>query len=195
MDPLVYWLSDLLPIANSMGILKSNFLLKAGMPFLRFLPSVPPSAVTPKPGATSAPDPTSSARAVADDFRMQESRKMIKLKTHDVNGVTNYIINVDGRYAGEFRYSALRKLYEMIKQMPDFKKQIPPFPGKAMLGLSAAQLEERRKALEKFMQFVLAEPDIVETEEFIRFVKQHRRWERDMPMMTSPLIQPERADL
>lgn len=191
MDPLVYWLSDLLPLANSAGILKSKFLLKAGMPFLRFLPSVPASAVTPKPG-NAAPDTASSAKAVAADFRMQESRKMIRLQPHNVEGVINYIVTVDGRYAGEFRYSALRKLYEMIRKMPDFNKHLPPFPGKAIMGLSDAQLEERRKALETFLQFVLSEPDIVETEEFIRFIKQNRRWERNMPMLASPLIQSER---
>jgi hypothetical protein len=198
MDPLVYWLSDLLPLANSVGILKSKFLLRAGMPFLKLLPGVPASAVTVRPSSSLTDTTVSSevvveARArpeatdVADDYRREESKKMIHLsKSHIVEGIVFYVVNVDGRYAGEFRYSSLLKLHYIARKLTS--KKLPPFPGKAVFGLSEVQLEERRSALENYLQFVLAEPEIVETDQFIQFVKQHRRWERDLPLLASPLM-------
>ena len=175
----MYWLSDLLPLANSMGMLRSNFLLKAGMPFLRFLPSVPPDAVTPKLNLTGESP---------DEFRRQESRRLIRIpRSHVVDGAVFYVVNVDGRYAGEFRYSSLRILHSMVTSMHGVK-DVPPFPHKQPLGMSDKQRDERRIALEKFLQFVLAEPAIVETQEFLNFVKQHRRWEQDLPILASPLL-------
>jgi len=185
MDPLVYWLSDMLPMANSVGILRSQLLLKLGMPFLRFLPGVPPEAVTPKMNlALDGPTDPST-------FRREESRRLIRLpRSHVVDGAVFYVVNVDGRYAGEFRYSSLRKLHAVVSKLaPELGlKDVPMFPAKAPMGMSNKQLEERRLALEKFVQYVLAEPVLVETPEFVDFVKQHRRWERDLPILASPLL-------
>ena len=185
MDPLVYWLSDLLPLANSVGILRSTFLLKAGMPFLRFLPGVPPDAVTPKMVLNSSTNTDPAA------FRKEEARRLIRIpRSHLVDGVVFYVMNMDGRYMGEFRYSSLRKLHSIALNICNGLgiNDIPSFPGKAPMGMSEAQREERRLGLEKFLQFVMAEPAIVETDEFVEFIKQHRRWEHNLPIMASPLL-------
>jgi hypothetical protein len=184
MDPLVYWLSDLLPLANSVGVLRSKFLLKVGMPFLRFLPGVPPEAVTPKMSLQAEDvDPGT--------FRREESKRLIRLpRAHVVNDVVFYVMNMDGRYMGEFRYSSLLRLSGITSRICNDVgiKDVPPFPGKAPMGMSDKQREERRLGLEKFLQFVMAEPAIVETDEFVQFIKQHRRWEHDLPVLASPLL-------
>ena len=191
MDPLVYWLSDLLPLANSVGVLRSKFLLKAGMPFLRFLPGVPPEAVTPK--MSLALDGGEGNNADPAAFRREESKRLIRIPTcHVVNGVLFYVLNMDGRYMGEFRYSSLYQLNKIVtrlcKEEGIASEAIPMFPGKAPMGLSDKQREERRAALEKFLQFVMSEPAIVKTDEFVQFIKHHRRWEQSMPLLASPLL-------
>lgn len=186
-DPLIYWLSDLLPLANSVGILRSNMLLNAGMPFLKFLPPIPESQRTILNTADSALKV--AAEADVDKFRQSEARRVVSLpKTHRVGKVVFFVVNVDGRYAGEFRYSALRELNRVVHNLPSFKKPIPVFPGRSAFGLSEDGVEERRIKLEEYLRFVLSEPDICCTKEFVAFVRANRKWDKELPLLTSPLM-------
>lgn len=179
MDPLVYWLSDLLPLANSVGALKSQFLLRLGLPFLGLLPKVPPRKRT-----------RVQKQQDVNNFRREEARRIINVpRTHvDMDGVVYYVLEVDGKYSGEFRFSALRKLYELASAIPDLDEPLPEFPARSAFSLSNSQIEDRRVLLEEFLQFVLAEPKIAGTREFEAFVQEHRKWDAKLPLLASPLM-------
>ena len=178
MDPLVYWLRDLLPLANSIGVLRSSMLLKASTPFLGFLPSVPPRKRT------------KINNSDISRYRREESKKMITVpKTHkNADDVVFYVVEVDGKYSGEFRYSALRILHEMAQKIPDLDEPLPEFPGRSPFSLSNSQIEDRRVLLEEYLQCVLAEPRIVGMKDFELFIQEHRKWSADKPLLTSPLM-------
>ena len=179
MDPLVYWLGDLLPLANSIGVLKSQLLLRAGLPFLGLLPKVPPRKRTRIPKKKNA-----------SAYRREEAKRVISVpRTHiGVDQVVYYVVEVDGRYSGEFRYSALRILHEFAQKTPDLDEPLPEFPAKSTFSLSNSQIEDRRVLLEDYLQCVLAEPKIVKTKEFTEFVQEHRKWDAQLPLLTSPLM-------
>jgi hypothetical protein len=181
MDPLVYWLSDMLPLANSMGLLKSQLLLRAGLPFLGLLPKVPPRKRVKKNKQVD----------IGEEYRRSESRKRIGVpRTHQTdNGVVYYVVEVNGRYSGEFRYSALRKLHELATNPTlDLDEPLPEFPGRSVFQLSYGQVEDRRVLLEDYLQCVLAEPKIVKTKEFEEFIQEHRKWDAKRPLLSSPLM-------
>lgn len=181
MDPLVYWLSDMLPLANSLGLLKSQLLVRAGLPFLGLLPKVPPRKRVRK---------SRNSQASMSEFRREEACKVITVpRTHkDLEEVIYYVVEVDGRYAGEFRYSSLRILHEIACRTSDIEQELPEFPSKSLFALNNGGIEDRRVLLEDYLQCVLAEPRIVGTQEFKDFVRDHRKWDSKMPLLTSPLM-------
>jgi hypothetical protein len=179
MDPLVYWLSDYLPTANIFGLLRSPFLLRIGMPFLKILPRVPAGEI--------AIRPASNDEEAIHNERREKARKIIRIsKFHEIQGIVFYVLKINGRYAGEFRYSALRELHGIIGKHWNQSLPFPSFPGKTIFSADEKQLEERRVALEEYLQFVLAEPSVVKTDEFVKFVKDHRRWDRETRLLASP---------
>jgi len=178
LDPLVYWLSDMLPLANSIGVLRSKLLMKAGTPFLGLLPKVPPRKRT------------KVSKQSVGQYRREEARRIITVpKTHITpESVVYYVVHVDDRYSGEFRYSSLRKLHELAQNTPDLDEPLPEFPARAMFTLSNSDIEDRRVLLEDYLQFVFAEPKIVNTEEFKIFVQENRKWDAKLPLLSSPLL-------
>lgn len=62
-------------------------------------------------------------------------------------------IHVNGVFHCTVRYRQLHCLYEQIKkEFSSIASQLPAFPPKKILPLSANQLEERRLHLEKYIQ-------------------------------------------
>lgn len=178
MDPLVYWLSDLLPLANALGILRSKLLLSAGMPLVRSLPRVPagemlrPLNMTPEP-APGVQVPVSPRKLVT-----QRVIRIPKFHVYRETGVVYYVIHVNDCYAGEYRYSSLRKLDKFMSSSMGITK-LPRFPGKLLFNSiesNRPNLEQRRAELQEYVQWVWSEPDIVSREEFIDFVQHHRKW-------------------
>jgi len=96
-------------------------------------------------------------------------------------------LQIDGRYAGEFRYSSLLALHDTLQRvLPDIR--FPSFPPKTYSQLSAAALEERRLGLQRYLVFVLSDPEVVNRPEFSQWVKEKRRWAQPLPLLQSPLI-------
>ena len=133
---------------------------------------------------TSSPHGTGTA----EWWRLHEAERSIALnRTREVNGKTYYEMQIDGRYAGEFRYSALHALYRILSSVfPN--KNFPAFPPKFLSTPSTGALEERRKGLERYMVFILSDPEIVSRDEFLQFVRERRRWSEALPLLASPLI-------
>ena len=210
-DPIVYWLADLLPLANSVGILRSKLLLRAGTPFARFLPSVPKSSssssstpAAPTGSPTGSPSESPTLESDEELWRLNETRRMVSLDkaVRNVKGVNYYVLRINGRYSGEFRYSHLRELDETVVQ-PALREKftdgtrhriagrvaIPAFPPRRGVdNASPKDVEARREALEKYLIFVFSEPDIVGTKAFVEFVRARRRWVAELPQLASPLM-------
>ena len=178
------WCGNLIPLANSMGILKSRTLLKAALPFAGLLPSVP------------AQHSLRVHRAAAGEAEVEGrewwrfgllGRTVELSRIKFVGGVAYYVLEVDERYAGEFRYRYLRELY--IKLQPVLPDICPEFPGRTLMApTTSAALEQRRVMLEEFLIFVLDDPILVRHEAFIEFVRVRRRWAGDLPLLKSPLL-------
>jgi hypothetical protein len=95
-------------------------------------------------------------------------------------------LTVDSRYAGEFRYKYVRDLYLALK--PRLGEDAPRFPARSLFRPSAAKhLEARREMLERFLIYVLDDAKLVQTHEFIEFVRVRRRWAGDLPLLKSML--------
>jgi hypothetical protein len=210
MDPLVYWLSDLLPLANNLGLLRYKLVVQAGTPFARFLPAVPTTSLQSTQqqqqqqqqqqlsitngnivnnGNNTIIGP--SEKEDIELFRLTTTSRSIKLpRVNRFNGVDYYVLTVNDKYAGEFRYSHLREMNTLAEKMMTVDcKCKPPFPGKhAGRPHTAAFLEDRRVELERFVAWVFSEPDICSTRPFVAFIRLRRRWGEELPMLTSPLI-------
>jgi len=186
LDPLIYWLSDLLPLANAVGLLRSRLLMKMGAPFARFLPAVPAGEHGRAAGELLGP---SDEQNTAEWWRQNEAERCVTLpKTRIVNGKTYYEMQIDGRYAGEFRFSALLALHSTLMGVFADRKRFPDFPPKIYATPSVEDLEKRRLGLQAYLVFVLSDPEVVGRSEFLEFVKERRRWSEPLPLLASPLI-------
>ncbi|XP_067008355.2 sorting nexin-17 [Anabrus simplex] len=89
----------------------------------------------------------------------------------DGNGSTymGYNIHVNGVFHCTVRYRQLHNLHEQLKKEYG-ANNLPPFPPKKLLPLSSNQLEERRAMLEKYIQTVGQDPQLVNTDLFNGFL-------------------------
>ena len=149
-DPLLYWCGNLMPLANSMGVLKSRTLMKAALPLSHLLPRVPRHAHA--AARRPAGDAENEGREWWRFGLLGRSVALARIKF--VGGVAYYVLEVDDQYAGEFRFKFIRELY--LGLAPVLPGDCPEFPSRTLLRpWSAAALEERRAALERFLVYVL----------------------------------------
>lgn len=89
----------------------------------------------------------------------------------DENGSTyvGYNIHINGVFHCTVRYRQLHNLHEQLKKEYG-AKNYPVFPPKRLLPLSSSQLEERRGMLEKYIQSVGQDPQLVTTDLFNGFL-------------------------
>ena len=209
-DPLVYWLSDWLPLADKLGLLRSKLLVQAGTPFARFLPSVPAQSGLPplplQPGSYSneSVKATSKSKHVPTEqndvalFRMSAATKSVRLpRTTRFKGVDYYVLELNNRYAGEFRYSHLKELHKLARQLmapyveldAHALDAMPEFPPRKPLNPHTTDfLETRRRMLERYLAWVFSTPEICNERPFLAFVRQRRRWSQPLPLMASPFL-------
>ena len=183
LDPMLYWCGRFLPLADSMGILRSRTLLRAFMPMAKFLPPVPAK----RPERLTA-GVAEGEREGYEWWRHSLLDRTVTIAYVKRLGETIYfVMHVDRKYAGEFRYRHIRELHIGIRHM--LGKDAPPFPSRILLQkISTIQLEERRQALEKYLVYIMSDPDICVRPEFVHFIRNHRRWAQEMPMLKSPLL-------
>ena len=94
-----------------------------------------------------------------------------------------YVILVDGKYAGEFRFSHARELWAALQSQGLAPEgEFPPFPSRFF------NKRERRAGLERWLVATMADPAVVRSPEFRFFAKERRRWDEAVPVMMSPLI-------
>lgn len=147
MDPLVYWLSAYMPLANRLGLLNKPTLLHLSLPALGLLPNVPErhrTFVTPKEHIL---DPVQG-------FALP----LVRLCKH--SRVHYYVLAHDGKYLGEVRYSTLLKLHEGVVQ-PRLASTTP-FPPKGR----RPDVEVRRQELETYLVRVLNDRSITSSQDF-----------------------------
>jgi len=103
------------------------------------------------------------------------------VQANDDNGSSywNFHIHVNGVYHCKLRYSQLDKFHEQLRA--HFPERTPSkiFPGKKLFSLSGDALEQRREALESFIQHVSQDPVISASELFNSFLLNAQRegWE------------------
>lgn len=189
-DPLLYWCGNFLPMADRMGILKNKALLHAFIPtIVKILPRVPSSEEANNNNNNPRRLERSDTRPLAGDQDMTWwkhtifDRKVVLSGVKRVNDVDYYVIEVDGNYAGEFRFSHAYELnVELQSNFPKLMREAPPFPSRIF------NKSRRRPNLEKWLNFVMSEAKIVRSKEFLFFIKERRRWNKEMPLLFSPLI-------
>ncbi|ELU18303.1 hypothetical protein CAPTEDRAFT_150546 [Capitella teleta] len=82
---------------------------------------------------------------------------------------TVFNIHINGVYHCSVRYKQFHNFHEQLKR--EFTgTQFPPFPPKKLLALNSAQLEERRAALERYLQTVSQSPNIASSDLFNGFL-------------------------
>ncbi|KAK7863146.1 hypothetical protein R5R35_012761 [Gryllus longicercus] len=89
----------------------------------------------------------------------------------DDNGANymGYNIHVNGVFHCTVRYKQLHNLHEQLKK--EFgANNLPVFPPKKLLPLSSSQLEERRAHLEKYIQSIGQNPQLVSSDLFNGFL-------------------------
>ncbi|GFG30468.1 hypothetical protein Cfor_09310 [Coptotermes formosanus] len=89
----------------------------------------------------------------------------------DESGSTymGYNIHINGVFHCTVRYRQLHNLHEQLKKEYG-ANNLPVFPPKKLLPLSSSQLEERRAMLEKYIQSVGQDPQLVNTDLFNGFL-------------------------
>lgn len=183
LDPMLYWCGRFLPMANSMGILRSRTILRAFMPMGKFLPPVP-VVYTKRANAGQA----EGERVGSEWWRHSLMDRQVSLGDSKLVGtVVYYSLLVDNRYAGEFRFKHLRELHLSIAHL--LADNAPSFPPRLMTA-SPQQLATRRAQLQRYLEHILYVPEICSTNEFVLFIRIHRRWANDIPppVLFSPLL-------
>ena len=187
LDPMLYWCGRFLPLADSMGILRSRALLRAFMPMAKFLPPVPATTVPEKRLTAGIAE---GEREGLEWWRHSSPHRRISLPyTKQVDKTVYYILYADGRYAGEFRYRHIRDLHLNVRDLLLVIKNAPEFPPRFPFRKpSPEEQEHRRVALETYLIFVMSDPDICASDHFVHFIRNHRRWAGELPSITSPLL-------
>jgi len=183
LDPMLYWCGRFLPLADSMGILQSRTLLRAFMPMAKYLPPVP---VKRQKRLTAG---VVEGEAEGHEWWRHSllDRKVTLPYTKRVGPIVYYIMQVDGKYAGEFRYRHLRELHDSVRDM--LEKDAPSFPPKFLFKPTPGDLNTRRMGLERYLVYVMSDPEICASSHFVHFIRNHRRWSEDLPALKSPLLE------
>lgn len=157
MDPLVYWLSAYMPVANRFGLLNKPMLLNCSVPALGLLPSVPERYRTFVP-----PKEPCDASLVGFSF------PVVRRCRH--SNVHYYVLALDGKYVGELRFSVLFALHQQVV-LGKLKDHAPQFPEKEswLLWGGKCNVEQRRMALEKYFRLVMHNSTVVQSHEFKLF--------------------------
>jgi len=175
LDPLLYWCGRFLPLADYMGILKSRALLRTFIPMARYLPPVP-----------TKPPRRLSASCVEEEEEGNEwwrhpavsERSITVPSIKYIGNIVYYIIQVDTKYAGEFRYRHLRELHEGIHEF--LREGSPEFPQKFFVFQPTNQdIEKRMIAIERYLVHIMSDPNICSSLPFAHFIRIHRRWSDD----------------
>ena len=181
LDPMLYWCGRFLPLADSMGILRSRVLLRAFMPMAKFLPPVPVKRVK-----RLTAEAVECEREGSEWWRHSLLDHNLTIpETKFIGSTVYYVMKVDGKYAGEFRYRHLRELHFNIKEKLPKNVNFPP---RYFRRLNRLELEVRRAEVEKYLVFVMSDPEICVTYHFVHFIKIHRRWSEEQPLLKSPLL-------
>ena len=184
LDPLLYWCGRFLPLADSMGILGSRVLIRAFMPLGKFLPPVPVKRTKRLTAGVAEGEAEGQ-----EWWRHSLMDRSVTLPYVKCIGETNYfVMHVDKKYAGEFRYKHVRELHMGIKHL--LGKDSPVFPPRIPFRtITSDELDARRLALESYVGYVMSDPDLCGTPQFVHFIRNHRRWAADLPTLKSPLLQ------
>ncbi|KAL7073999.1 hypothetical protein ACQ4LE_006249 [Meloidogyne hapla] len=76
------------------------------------------------------------------------------------NKYTVYDIHVNGAFHASVRYNLLYTLHEKLVETFGHRLEAPEFPPKKIWKLDSKSLNERREALSKYLQGVIASPDV-----------------------------------
>lgn len=87
--------------------------------------------------------------------------------TEEAGSFTLYKIYVNGAHHCSLRYSQLHNLNEQL--LNEFSAELPAFPKKSLLPLSAKEKEERKVQLEKYLQKISQLPKVLNSDLFITF--------------------------
>ncbi|XP_042302953.1 LOW QUALITY PROTEIN: sorting nexin-17 [Sceloporus undulatus] len=91
-----------------------------------------------------------------------------------------YSIHVNGVLHCQVRYSQLLGLHEQLRK--EFgASAVPPFPPKKIFALTAAEVEQRREQLEKYMQAVRQDPLLGSSEIFNSFLRKAQQETQQIP--------------
>ncbi|VTJ66470.1 Hypothetical predicted protein [Marmota monax] len=80
-----------------------------------------------------------------------------------------YSVYLDGFLFCKVRYSQLHRWNEQLRRV--FGNSLPPFPPKYYLAMTPSMAEERRDQLERYLQNVTADPNMLRSDVFIEFLK------------------------
>ncbi|KAL0967089.1 hypothetical protein UPYG_G00247680 [Umbra pygmaea] len=97
-----------------------------------------------------------------------------------------YNIHVNGVLHCRVRYSQLLSLHEQIKKEYG-NNVVPVFPPKRIFTLTAAEVDQRREQLEKYMQAVRQEPVLGSSEIFNSFLRKAQQETQQIPTEEVPL--------
>lgn len=102
-------------------------------------------------------------------FSIPETEELFVDPTTKTGQHTAFHLHVNGVYHCTLRYSQLFDFHEKMKT--EFGQLVPPdFPPKKLLGLTQSQLEQRRSALEVFVQRCSQEPAIAQSPSWVNFL-------------------------
>jgi len=191
LDPLLYWFGGVLPYASRMGVLRSSALLSAAGPIAKLLPPVPRRKSRPRPRPGAGVAELARGETGNEWWRFASLDHVVAVpRAKFVNGVAFFVLEVDGRYAGEFRYRHARELHDAVQHV--LPADAAPFPPRLAPwedhSAGSPALERRRAALERFMVRAMADPRVVREPAFEFFVKVRRKWAEELPALLSPLI-------
>lgn len=183
MDPMLYWCGRFLPLADSMGILRSKTLLRAFMPMARFLPPVPIKRTKRLTAGVAE-----NEKEGQEWWRHSLMDRVVTIGyVKKVGSVIYYVMQVDAKYAGEFRFKHIHELHTSIRHMlgPDS----PGFPARSPFrDLTSQEIESRKYMLQKYLAYIMSDPEVCVTPQFVHFIKNHRRWSQELPVLKSPLL-------
>ncbi|KAM6171657.1 sorting nexin-31 isoform 2-T2 [Erethizon dorsatum] len=80
-----------------------------------------------------------------------------------------YSVYLDGLLFCRVRYSQLHRWNEQLRRV--FGNCLPPFPPKYYLAMTASMADKRRDQLERYLQNVTADPNVLRSDVFIEFLK------------------------
>jgi hypothetical protein len=188
LDPMLYWCGRFLPLADSMGILRSRVLLRAFMPMAKFLPPVPVKREPKKKRLTAAV--AEGEKEGHEWWRLSLLDRTITIPyTRKVYDIIYYVMEVDKKYAGEFRFKHIYALHQTLAKDELLKNSTINFPPRFLFTTpTSADIEQRRQMLEKYLVFIMSDPEICASAHFIHFIRNHRKWKGELPLLKSPLL-------